>query len=55
VRQAAGIAAMLGVSIGLHGFPLQVTVTEPIAPLIPHLVYSAAGPLSAKQARTAPA
>ena len=36
--QAAGIAAMLGLSIGLQGFPLQVTVTEPIAPLIPHLV-----------------
>jgi sarcosine oxidase, subunit beta len=48
--QAAGIAAMLGVTIGLQGFPLQVTVTEPIAPLISHLVYSAAQRLSAKQA-----
>ena len=48
--QAARVAAKLGVTIGLEGFPLQVTVTEPVAPLIPHLVYSAAGKLSLKQA-----
>ena len=47
---AADIAAMLGVAIDLQGVPLQVTVTEPVAPLIPHLVYSAAGKLSLKQA-----
>jgi glycine/D-amino acid oxidase-like deaminating enzyme len=41
---------MLGVNIEIDGFPLQVTVTEPVAPLIPHLVYSAAGKLSLKQA-----
>ena len=46
---AAGIAAMLGLRIEIEGFPLQVTVTEPAAPLIPHLVYSAAGKLSLKQ------
>ena len=38
---AAQVAAMLGLSIGLEGVPLQVTVTEPVAPLIPHLVYAA--------------
>ncbi len=48
--EAARLAAMLGVRIALEGFPLQVTVTEPVAPLIPHLVYSAAGKLSLKQA-----
>ncbi|MGB3407592.1 MAG: FAD-binding oxidoreductase [Jannaschia sp.] len=48
--KAAQIAAMLGMKIDLGGFPLQVTVTEPIAPLIQHLVYSAAGKLSLKQA-----
>ncbi len=48
--KAAEIAAMLGLKIDLDGFPLQVTVTEPIAPLVPHLVYSAAGKLSLKQA-----
>jgi glycine/D-amino acid oxidase-like deaminating enzyme len=48
---AAGkIARMVGLDIDIDGFPLQVTVTEPIAPLIPHLVYSAAGKLSLKQA-----
>ncbi|MFO6463371.1 NAD(P)/FAD-dependent oxidoreductase [Jannaschia sp. KMU-145] len=48
--RAAECAAMVGVPIDLGGFPLQVTVTEPVAPLIPHLVYSAAGKLSLKQA-----
>jgi glycine/D-amino acid oxidase-like deaminating enzyme len=48
--EAARLAAMLGLRIALGGFPLQVTVTEPVAPLIPHLVYSAAGKLSLKQA-----
>jgi sarcosine oxidase subunit beta len=48
--KAGAIAAMLGVKVEIDGFPLQVTVTEPVAPLIPHLVYSAAGKLSLKQA-----
>ncbi|MFN3171802.1 MAG: NAD(P)/FAD-dependent oxidoreductase [Hyphomicrobiales bacterium] len=48
--KAGDVAAMLGVDITIDGFPLQVTVTEPVAPLIPHLVYSAAGKLSLKQA-----
>ncbi len=48
--KAAEVAAMVGMSIDLGGFPLQVTVTEPVAPIIPHLVYSAAGKLSLKQA-----
>ncbi len=47
---AGKIAAMLGLHIEIDGFPLQVTVTEPVAPLIPHLIYSAAGKLSLKQA-----
>lgn len=47
---AADVARMIGVNIELQGFPLQVTVTEPVATMIPHLVYSAAGKLSAKQA-----
>ncbi len=48
---AAGkVAAMLDVPIEIDGFPLQVTVSEPVGPLIPHLVYSAAGKLSLKQA-----
>jgi sarcosine oxidase subunit beta len=47
---ATDITRMLGINIALDGVPLQVTVTEAVAPLIPHLVYSAAGKLSAKQA-----
>lgn len=47
---AAEVAAMLGITIGLEGVPLQVTVTEPVAPLIPHLVYAASGKFTAKQA-----
>jgi len=47
---AAKVAALVGMKIDLGGFPLQVTVTEPVAPLIPHLIYSAAGKLSLKQA-----
>ena len=48
--KAGEIAAMLDVAIEIGGFPLQVTVSEPVGPLIPHLVYSAAGKLSLKQA-----
>ncbi len=48
--KAAEVAAMVGMKIDLGGFPLQVTVTEPVAPMIPHLIYSAAGKLSLKQA-----
>lgn len=48
--RAAEVAAMVGMKIDLGGFPLQVSVTEPVAPIIPHLIYSAAGMLSLKQA-----
>jgi glycine/D-amino acid oxidase-like deaminating enzyme len=48
--RAAEIARMVGVTVALDGFPLQVTVTEAVAPIIPHLVYSAAGKLTLKQA-----
>lgn len=47
---ATEVAAMLGIAICLEGVPLQVTVTEPVAPLIPHLVYAASGKFTAKQA-----
>jgi glycine/D-amino acid oxidase-like deaminating enzyme len=48
--EAARIAAMLGVSLELQGFPIQVSVTLPAAPLVPHLVYYAGGRLTLKQA-----
>lgn len=46
---AGRIGEMVGTPLAIEGFPLQVTVTEPLAPIIPHLVYSAAGKLSLKQ------
>lgn len=54
VVNAAGAAAgrigdMVGTPLAIEGFPLQVTITEAVAPMIPHLVYSAAGKLSLKQ------
>ncbi len=49
--QAGAIAAMLGLRFGIEGHPIQVTVTEPVAPLIPHLVYYTGEKLTLKQNR----
>lgn len=50
---AAGrIAAMVGEEIKVQSFPLQLSVTEPIAPLIGHLVYSAGEMLTLKQTKS---
>lgn len=46
---AGRIAAMLGVDLLLQGFPIQVNVTEPVEPLIRHLLYYARAPLTMKQ------
>lgn len=43
------IAAMLGVDVPLQGFPIQVSVTEPVEPVIRHLLYYARAPLTMKQ------
>ncbi len=48
---AGRVAAMLGLDFAIEAVPIQVNVTTPMAPLIPHLVYSAAGKLSLKQTR----
>lgn len=49
---AAGeVAAMVGVDLAVEGFPIQVTVTEQVGPLVPHLVYSAGEKLTLKQTR----
>jgi glycine/D-amino acid oxidase-like deaminating enzyme len=47
--EAAAIGRMLGLELAIDGFPLQVSVTEPVAPLVGHLLYSAAGKLTLKQ------
>lgn len=50
---AAGrIAAMVGAEVEVQSFPLQLSVTEPIAPLIGHLVYSAGEMLTLKQTKS---
>jgi glycine/D-amino acid oxidase-like deaminating enzyme len=48
---AGRIAAMLGVALNVEAHPIQVSVSEPIAPLIPHLVYYAREKLTLKQTR----
>ena len=50
--EAAAVAAMVGIELPLQGFPIQVNVTEPVAPLVHHLVYSAGQRLTLKQARS---
>ncbi len=47
---AARIATMLGLRVALEGHAIQVSVTTPVAPLVPHLVYYAGGQLTLKQA-----
>ncbi len=47
---AARVAAMLGLDLPLEGFAIQVNVTVAAQPLVPHLVYFAAGQLTLKQA-----
>jgi sarcosine oxidase, subunit beta len=45
------LAAMLGARLAIEAFPIQVSVTEPTAPLVPHLVYCAGEKLTMKQTR----
>jgi len=49
---ASRVAAMVGVDIEVQSFPIQLSVTEPIAPLIGHLVYSAGEMLTLKQSKS---
>lgn len=48
---AGRIAALLGVHLAIQAFPIQLAVTEPLQPLVDHLLYSAADPLTLKQSR----
>ena len=43
------IAAKLGVELQIAAVPIQLTVTEPVAPLMEHLLYSAEDVLTLKQ------
>lgn len=50
-NDAARIAGLVGGSVDLQSFPIQLSVTEPLAPLIGHLVYSTGARLTLKQTR----
>ena len=45
------IAGMVGARLDIQAFPIQLSVTEPAAPLIGHLLYSAADILTLKQSK----
>jgi sarcosine oxidase, subunit beta len=45
------VSKLLGVESPIFGKPIQVSVTEPAAPLVRHLVYYAAGKLTLKQTK----
>ena len=47
--EAGRIAAMLGIALPVEGHPIQLSVTERLAPFISRLTYSASGRLSLKQ------
>jgi len=47
---AGRIAEMLGINLAdVQGFPIQVSATEKVGPLIPHLLYCASDKLTLKQ------
>lgn len=48
---AGRIAGLVGASIDIQGFPIQLTVTEPTTPLIRHLLYYARDRLTMKQTK----
>jgi glycine/D-amino acid oxidase-like deaminating enzyme len=46
---AGRVARLLGLDLAVEGFAIQATVTEPVGPVVGHLLYSAAGKLTLKQ------
>lgn len=49
--KAGALARMVGLDLPIEAFPIQTSVTEPIAPLVGHLLYAAGEKLSVKQNR----
>jgi sarcosine oxidase, subunit beta len=47
--EAGAIAEQLGLTFAIDGHPIQVNVTEPVAPLVDQLVYAAGDRLTLKQ------
>ena len=50
-NDAARIAGLLGGHLDMQSHPIQLSVTEPVAPVIDHLLYSASELLTLKQTR----
>jgi sarcosine oxidase, subunit beta len=50
--RTGALAAQLGITLPITDEPVQVHATEPMAPVIPHLVYYAGDRLTLKQARS---
>ncbi|MGP1283858.1 MAG: NAD(P)/FAD-dependent oxidoreductase [Parasphingopyxis sp.] len=49
--EAGRVAGMVGASLAIRAFPIQVSVTEPVEPLVEHLLYYAGAKLTMKQTR----
>jgi len=49
--EAGRIGAMAGLDLPVEGHPLQVSATEPVPPLVHHLIYAAGAKLTLKQTR----
>lgn len=49
---AGRIAALVGANVTMRSFPIQLSVTEPLAPLIEHLVYAGSQMLTLKQTKS---
>lgn len=47
--KAGRVAAFVGARFGIEAYPIQLSVTEPVVPLVRHLLYSARDPLTLKQ------
>jgi glycine/D-amino acid oxidase-like deaminating enzyme len=48
---AGQVSGLLGLPLPIEGEPIQVTVTEAVAPLVSHMLYYAGGRLTLKQSR----
>jgi glycine/D-amino acid oxidase-like deaminating enzyme len=48
---AGEVSGLLGLPLPIEGEPIQVTVTEAVAPLVSHMLYYAGGRLTLKQSR----
>jgi sarcosine oxidase, subunit beta len=49
--EAGVLAGMVGLDLPIEAFPIQTSVTAPVAPLVNHLLYAAGEKLSLKQNR----